>query len=259
MTQIPVARTATVPRYSAYDLFAEVYDRHWAKSFSSDIQPVISDHILPLLPRGARILDLCCGSGRLVNWLCQQGYSMVGLDGSPRMLEIAQINAPEAVFMLADARDFRLARPCHAVFSTYDSLNHLPTTSDLSAVFRNVRSVLGAGGYFFFDVTTEKGFNVSCCKEMTITDDDYVCLVDNDFDQRKSMGSSEITLFRNDRGGWNRTDLVIHEYLYSEAVIREELLRAGFQTALMFDATEDFGMRRAMGRQFFLAATGQSN
>jgi SAM-dependent methyltransferase len=259
MTQIPAARIAAVPRYSAYDLFAEVYDRHWAKSFSSDIQPVISDHILPLIPRGGRILDLCCGSGRLVNWLSQQGYSVVGLDGSPRMLEIAQINAPEAVFMLADARDFRLARPCHAVFSTYDSLNHLPTTSDLGAVFRNVRSVLGPGGYFFFDVTTEKGFNVSCCKEMTITDDEYVCLVDNDYDQRKAMGSSEITLFRSEGGGWNRTDLVIREYVYSEEVIREELLRAGFQTALTFDATEDFGMRRAMGRQFYLAAAGQSH
>lgn len=259
MTQIPVARTATVPRYSAYDLFAEVYDKHWAKSFSSDIQPVISDHILPLIPRGARILDLCCGSGRLVHWLSQQGYSTIGLDGSARMLELAHLNAPEAVFMLADARDFRLARPCHAVFSTYDSLNHLPTTGDLAAVFRNVRSALGPGGYFFFDVTTEKGFNVSCCKEMTITDDDYVCLVDNDFDPRKAMGSSEITLFRNEGGGWNRTDLTIHEYLYSEDVIREELLRAGFQTSLTFDATADFGMRRAMGRQFFLAAAGQSN
>jgi ubiquinone/menaquinone biosynthesis C-methylase UbiE len=52
-------------RYTAYDRFAWVYDRYWAGDFATRVLPVLERLLLASLPAGARILDLCCGTGQL--------------------------------------------------------------------------------------------------------------------------------------------------------------------------------------------------
>lgn len=49
-------------RYSDYDTFAWVYNRHWG-AFATRILPVLEKLVLGALPPKARILDLCCGTG----------------------------------------------------------------------------------------------------------------------------------------------------------------------------------------------------
>ena len=45
-----------------------------------------------------------------------------------------------------------------AVFSTFDSLNHVMSLDDMERVFRNVHAVLEAGGCFEFDLNMEEGY-----------------------------------------------------------------------------------------------------
>jgi hypothetical protein len=47
-------------RYSDYDPFAWVYNKHWG-NFSRRIFPVLDELILKNIPARAHILDLCCG------------------------------------------------------------------------------------------------------------------------------------------------------------------------------------------------------
>jgi len=44
------------------------------------------------LPRGARVLDLPCGPGRLTECLVRRGFRVVGADSSPGMIELAGRN-----------------------------------------------------------------------------------------------------------------------------------------------------------------------
>lgn len=253
----PMTSQTALERYSAYDKFAEVYDRYWAETFANDLRPVLGERFLPLIPRSGAILDLCCGTGQLAKWLSDLGFPVAGVDGSSEMLAVARAKAPSVEFILADARQFRVNAPCAAALSTFDSINHLPSTADMAAAFRNVHASLRPDGLFLFDMNMEEGFLASSGDELTIADEGYVCLVESTYDRRTGVGVSEITIFREKDGGWARTDFTIREYCYSEGAVREELLHAGFQSVATFDAIKDFSMRRATGRKFFLASMSE--
>ncbi len=93
---------------SDYDGFAWFYDRHWGDEFSARVLPVVEKLLLSRLPPGGRILDLCCGMGRLAAALGKRGFSLTGVDASKGMLRFARGNAPSTNFFQADARSFHL-------------------------------------------------------------------------------------------------------------------------------------------------------
>src|SRR5438477_11888349 len=97
-----------------YDRLAAAYDRHWGGDFSRRVLPALPAPLLGALPPGARLLDLCCGTGQLAGMLAARGYRVSGLDISPRMLAFARQNAPGAEFVVGDARTFRQPRVHHA-------------------------------------------------------------------------------------------------------------------------------------------------
>lgn len=53
--------------------------------------------------RGARALDVGCGTGICTAWLAQQGLEVTGLDRDPAMLAAARAKAPEARLLEGDA------------------------------------------------------------------------------------------------------------------------------------------------------------
>jgi cyclopropane fatty-acyl-phospholipid synthase-like methyltransferase len=68
--------------------------------------------VLEEAPRPARILDLGCGVGFLLNWLCRQaGVVAVGVDASPGQVEIARRSFPELEITCQDGLDFLRTNP----------------------------------------------------------------------------------------------------------------------------------------------------
>ena len=108
--------------------------------------------LLPRLNQNAQILDLCCGTGQLVQILINQGYQITGIDNSNQMLNYARQNAPNGKFLLADARQFELPPSFDAAFSTSAALNHIMTIPELQQVFQRVYSALKDNGWFLFDI-----------------------------------------------------------------------------------------------------------
>ncbi|MCW5849050.1 MAG: methyltransferase domain-containing protein [Anaerolineae bacterium] len=66
---------------------------------------------------GERILDLGCGTGHLTAQIAQSGATLVGLDSSPEMIQLARQHYPGLQFVVADAADFQVDEPFDAVFS----------------------------------------------------------------------------------------------------------------------------------------------
>lgn len=62
--------------------------------------------------KGARILELCCGTGRLTLPIARDGYNISGVDYTPSMLAQARLKASEAGleinFIEADIRTLNL-------------------------------------------------------------------------------------------------------------------------------------------------------
>jgi len=214
-------------RYSGYDCFAWVYNKHWGDKFIPLVMPILEKFVLQYLPDGARILDLCCGAGQLAQVLVARGYRVTGIDSSEEMLHFARENAPSARFIPADARSFKLTGAQHAVLSTFDSLNHIMTLEDLLSVFRHVYAVLRKGGLFLFDLNMEAGYRVCWEDNYGIVEDDHACVVRMSYHPDERTACFDATIFRL-QDGWQRSDVVLMQKCYSDAEVKSALEAAGF-------------------------------
>ncbi|NNG80914.1 class I SAM-dependent methyltransferase [Acinetobacter sp. ANC 5378] len=83
------------------------------------------DHFLSLIPEHSTILDLGCGSAKpIAAYLIAQGHSVVGVDSSDVMIEMAQQNFPEQRWIQADMRQIDLGQNFQGILA-WDSFFHL--------------------------------------------------------------------------------------------------------------------------------------
>ena len=240
-------------RFDAYDPIAVVYNRHWGY-FADRIDAVLDRIVLRDHPPGCAVLDLCCGTGQLAAVLSGKGYDVTGVDGSEGMIEIARKNAPGVEFLVQDARMLSLDCRFSAVFSTFDSLNHVMSLDDLERVFRNVHAILEAGGSFEFDLNMEEGYLQRWRGSFGIVEDDLVCVARSSRDEEERIGRMDLTVFESEGTGWKRKDVSLLQRWYSEPDITERLRNAGFERIQTYDEDDPIleGARES-GRMFFVA------
>jgi len=231
-------------RYSAYDNFAWLYDREWSE-FARAIFPLLKDIAGEKLPDGAKVLDLCCGTGQLAKVLTENGYKVTGIDGSKEMLRFARKNAPDAVFINEDARTFKLPPVFNAVFSTFDSLNHILKAAELLRTFKNVNKCLVGGGIFVFDLNTERNFNTNWKNLKLIKETpDYFYAVRSDYNPEKRLAPFQCTIFRRKARGWQRSDILLQETFYPNEEVKSLLKRAGFINIRTYAASRERGLHK---------------
>ena len=123
--------------------------------------------------KDARILELCCGTGRLTLPIAKDGYNICGVDYTPSMLKQAKLKAAEAGlkidFIEADIRALDLQEKFDLIFIPFNSIHHLYRNEDLFKALKCVKSHLKEGGLFLLDcfnpniqyiVENEKGLTV---------------------------------------------------------------------------------------------------
>ena len=105
--------------------------------------------------KDARILELCCGTGRLTLPIAKEGYDITGIDYTPSMLAQAKIKASEAglkiEFIEADIRTLDLQNKYDLIFIPFNSIHHLYLNEDLFKAFNTVKKHLKTGGRFLLD------------------------------------------------------------------------------------------------------------
>lgn len=138
-----------------FDIWAPSYD--WL--FPSVIYRTIHKRLLEYveLPERANVLDLGCGTGRLLERLATQFPDLrgTGLDLSPNMLRLARLSNchhPRLIYLEGKAESLPFAEgQFDAVFNTISFLHYLEPKQVLSEAAR----VLSPGGRFYLvDMTT---------------------------------------------------------------------------------------------------------
>lgn len=106
------------------------------------------------------VLDLACGTGRLLVPLVRDGHDVFGIDCSAEMLaaaarRIARMSKhrrAQCSLALADMRTFALRRKASLAIAAFHSVQHLLTDEDILAFLRATRRNLAKGGWLAFDV-----------------------------------------------------------------------------------------------------------
>jgi trans-aconitate methyltransferase len=117
----------------------EIYKKHaraWTELRSQFLyEKAWLDHFLSLIPEHSTILDLGCGSAKpIAAYLIAQGHSVVGVDSSDVMIEMAQQNFPEQRWIKADMRTWMLDQKFQGILA-WDSFFHL-TPDDQRLMFK---------------------------------------------------------------------------------------------------------------------------
>jgi SAM-dependent methyltransferase len=109
---------------------------------------------------GGRVLEVGCGTGRILLPIARAGCTITGIDGSKQMLERCRVNLaaePAAVqsrIQLAqhDMRDFSLAERFALIIAPFRVVQHLTTIDDQLQFLATVARHLAPQGRVVFDV-----------------------------------------------------------------------------------------------------------
>lgn len=132
-----------------FNLYSQYYDLIYkSKDYSAEAKKVY-DKIAILKPH---ILELGCGSGGHASILSEFGCSVMGLDISKSMIEIANSkNISNFNAIEANIEDFQLNVKFDAAISIFHVMSYLVTDRAIINCLKSVSHHLNVGGLFIFD------------------------------------------------------------------------------------------------------------
>jgi SAM-dependent methyltransferase len=103
---------------------------------------------------GGPVLEIGCGTGRVLERVAADGFACTGLDASPAMLDRLRERVGDRVRLVqSDMRDFDLGEDRFPlIFSAFRPFQHLVSVEDQLRCLACVRAHLAPAGRFAFDV-----------------------------------------------------------------------------------------------------------
>lgn len=137
-----------------YQKLASVYDESFSKNFYEKYFAFIKWCIEKNKIKDPQILDLACGTGSLIEKL-KKYFPIQGVDQSEEMLNIAKKKNPDITFFCQDFINLETDKKYNIIICTFDSINYLLNTADLTKAIKNVSLSLEYSGIFIFDFNTK--------------------------------------------------------------------------------------------------------
>lgn len=114
------------------------------------------EKFIKLLPSNAKIIDIGCGSGRDAKLLTNLGATVLGIDFSSNLIDIAKSNAPLAEFQLMDIEAMNLPDAAFDGAWAACSLGHV-SKEIFPSVIQKIHCILKEKGYFYITLKKGKG------------------------------------------------------------------------------------------------------
>lgn len=186
----------------SYENFARVYDElmdnvpyeEWAQFILNLLQDrKITEGL---------VLELGCGTGKLISLLGKAGFDMIGVDNSVEMLQIArEKTSQDFLYLLQDMREFELYGTVKAVISVCDSVNYITKKEELRKVFQLVNNYLDPEGVFIFDFNTEYKYRELIGETVIAEDREDVSFIwFNEYDEESHLNDIDLKVFVQEEG-----------------------------------------------------------
>jgi ubiquinone/menaquinone biosynthesis C-methylase UbiE len=187
------------------------------------------------LAGGERVLDQCCGSGRLTWEMAQRGFEMHGMDLIPGYIDRAKQRGPEGShapeFEVADAFEFRADPPCDAVFNWWTSFGYSEANETNTLMLRRAWESLRPGGRYALDFMNVPGLYRHFLPHVVTRNGEVTLVRESTLDLPANVIRKQWTYFLP---GGRR---VVHHSavrLYDPAALRRLFEAAGFSEVTFF-------------------------
>lgn len=227
-------------RMEAYSDFASVYDIFMDDTPYDEWAHFLCGVLADAGIKDGIVVDLGCGTGVLTRMLKDAGYDMIGIDSSPRMLQIAMEKEPvpgEILYLLQDMREFELYGTAVAVVSVCDSINYILDEQELLQVFTLVNNYLDPSGLFVFDFNTVYKYR-DVIGDSVIAENREECsfIWENYFDNDSCINEYDLTFFVKEDGQLFRKYEETHlQRGYTLDEICRQIKRAGLEYVKALD------------------------
>src|SRR5215468_967154 len=146
--------------YYDYNFIADLYDHTTAYRERPDVLLFVAE----AERSGGPVLEIGCGTGRVLVPTARAGIEIVGLDLSEHMLERCRANLasePEDVrsrveLVRGDMRTFDLGRKFRLATIPFRPFQHLTTVEDQLSSLRSIHNALADGGRLILDIFNPK-------------------------------------------------------------------------------------------------------
>ncbi len=142
--------------HDGYDLIADLYDDVVPYRTRGDAHFFVE----AAQASGGQVLEVGCGTGRILIPTARAGIDVVGLDFSPAMLQMCRVKVlaePETVrsrvrLIQADMRNFDLAQTFNLITLPFRPFQHLLTVQDQLSGLQSISRHLIEGGRLILDL-----------------------------------------------------------------------------------------------------------
>jgi SAM-dependent methyltransferase len=209
------------------------------------------------LPKGSRVLDLCCGFGRHARSLAANaGYDMTGYDLSSEYLAMARRDYahPSLEFVQGDMRNLPFTEAFDAVINLFTSFGYFETDDENEQILQQVHRTLKPNGLFLLDNENKFYFVSETVKQQQQLwvegDDGIVFLGEHDYD-----AVQEREIFRVHRvvNGKIEETSGYNIRLYSYPEITAMLSRQGFEIKQVWGDYDGSAFTAQSKRQIILS------
>ncbi len=140
---------------TAYDYLAKHYDQWMDHDAYLTWIEWIKAQLKSRNLTGIKILELCCGTGRVTLPLAREGYSIWAVDRSEEMLAVAQQKSADLItrikWIQSDMLTLTLKERFDAVLCINDGINYLDDFEALKTYFKVCHQHLKPSGLLIFD------------------------------------------------------------------------------------------------------------
>ncbi len=234
-----------------YEKFAEVYDSIMRDKFYKDYYNFVVKVLKQLKFRPKTILEVACGTGKLMQIFHKKGYKIEGVDLSKGMLDIAKKKGLKV--QQGNMVNFNLKKRYDLIFNIFDSLNYLQKLLDLEKCFKTISRHLNGNGLFIFDMNSDFKIN----KVIPTFKTEYYKVGDTELiwlnKHKPNTWVAEMIMFCKSDGEYTRFYEKHIEKAYKLNEVKRMLKKANFELINIYSDFDFSKVKKNSKRWFFVA------
>lgn len=185
-----------------YERNAESWDKQRSRSL---LEKRWLDKFLQFMDPGGSILDVGCGAGEPISrYFMENGFSVTGVDLSPKMVKICRSRFPDHSWIVMDMRELSLNEQFAGIIG-WDSFFHL-NPDEQRQVLQRFLAHLTSGGTLLLTIGHESGEVLGTVAEEEVY---HSSLDPQEYDQiLRSSGMKSVEIALQDKSCRGRTVLL---------------------------------------------------